>query len=94
MIASARSTLSSGHGQPGLIAPSMRRWNVTLTVDAAAAPAGRPARAPKPRAFTAELEGLLTDGAGLALPDRARAAARAFGAGDGFLPGQMIDRSI
>ncbi len=56
--------------------------------------AARPAPRPQPRRLAAALDGLLTDGAPVRPLAPARAAAAAFRAGDGFLPGQMIDRSI
>ncbi len=54
----------------------------------------RPAPAPRPRRVASGLQDLLTEGAAPPHPRPAWAAARAFSAGDGFLPGQIIDRTI
>ncbi len=90
MIAATRSAISSSLGQPGPSGYLARFWRVALMLEQAR----RPAPAPRPRRVAAGLQGLLTDDAALSLNDRAGAAARAFTAGDGFLPGQIIDRSI
>jgi hypothetical protein len=94
MIATTRSAIPSGAGRTALPRPAQRRWSFTVTIEAALAAAVHAAEAPAPRRIDADLEGLLTDGAAVALPNRAHSAARAFGAGNGFLPGQIIDRSI
>jgi len=89
MLAPTRSALL------GFACGTRRAVRVTLAVEpAAAAAAPRPAPRPRPRRVAAGLEGLLTDGARVAQPNPALSAARAFAAGDGFLPGQIIDRSI
>jgi hypothetical protein len=53
-----------------------------------------PAARPQPRPPTGCLQTFVHDGSRIAWTDRARSAARAFAAGDGILPGQIIDRSI
>jgi hypothetical protein len=65
-----------------------------LVVAVAPVRAVRPAPAPRPRRVASGLEGLLTEGTAAPHPSPALAAAQAFSAGDGFLPGQMIDRTI
>lgn len=94
MIASTSSASPYGAGRQGASRPAPRRWSFTVTLEAQDAIARHPADAPAPRRIDADLEGLLTDGAVVCLPNLARSAARAFNAGNGFLPGQIIDRSI
>lgn len=93
MIAPLASAIPTGPGGFGPGVGRAGRWGVVVDVRAAAAPR-RAAPPPRPRACAASLEGLLTDGSALRVPNRTAAAARAFSAGDGFLPGQIIDRSI
>jgi hypothetical protein len=91
-----------------MIAPSRTAWTadpptsrrpaaplrLALAVIDAEAAAPRPAPRPRPRRLVAALEGLVCDGVPLADPAATRAALRAFTAGDGFLPGQIVDRVI
>lgn len=92
MIAPSRTAMASNLG---LMA---RQWygarGLTVTVDLTAAAGGRAAPRPAPRRLVADLRGLLTDGALVQPLAPSLAAAAAFTAGDGFLPGQIIDRSI
>lgn len=92
MIAPTGSDMSSGLGMRARAAVPGRRWTVTLGLGEAPAP--RPAPRPLPRRVAAGLESLLTDGAPVRPLAPALYAAQAFSAGDGFLPGQIIDRSI
>lgn len=91
MIAPTGSTLSSGFGF-STRALGVRGW--ILSVDLTGTVARRPAPRSQPRRVAGGLEGLLTDGAAVRQLASSRAAAQAFAAGDGFLVGQMIDRSI
>lgn len=75
----------------GLLA---RVRSLGLVLAVAPVGAARPAPAPRPRRVASGLEGLLKEGAAAPHPSPAWAAARAFSAGDCFLPGQMIDRTI
>jgi hypothetical protein len=93
MIEATQSTAFAATG--GFGHPARRAYGLTLALAVQATPTPRRAAPPlRPRPCAASLQCLLTDGAPLRLPDLARVAARAFSAGDGFLPGQMIDRAI
>ncbi len=92
MIASTRYALSPDVGLAARSGVLPRPVRVTLSV--ALAPGHRPASGPRPRRLATSLDTLLGDGVPVRDPTRARAAARAFAAGDGFLPGQLIDRTI
>ena len=92
MIAPTRSASLADPGLWAGAAGTQRRWRPTLRAEAEHHP--RPAPPQRPRRLASHLDGLLTDGAAVALPARAEAAARAFSAGSGFLPGQIIDRAI
>lgn len=88
MIDPTRTVLAPDHG---LLA---RARSLGLVLAVAPVGAARPAPAPRPRRVASGLQGLLMEGPPPPHPAPARSAARAFSAGDGFLPGQMIDRTI
>ncbi len=94
MIDKTRSTSPNLSDTPVLPARPRAGLRVTLHVEGPSQ--DRQDRAPQPEARpTAQsLKGLLTDGTRIAWTDRSTSAARAFTAGDGFLPGQIIDRAI
>lgn len=54
----------------------------------------RPAPRAQPRRLADGLPGLLAEGDPIRDPSKVRAAALAFSCGDGFVPGQIIDRAI
>jgi hypothetical protein len=89
-------TGASSLTDPGLArraAPASRSGYVAVVL-AGGAPARRAAPAPRPRRLAAALDALAGDGGPVPACDRSRVAALAFAAGDGFLPGQIIDRTI
>lgn len=67
---------------------------ILVTVVETAPRAARPAPRPRPRPLAGGLTALLAPDGPVRDPGAARAAAAAFSAGDGFLPGQLIDRTI
>jgi hypothetical protein len=83
--------LSAGRpGIPGRLRPSGRR-----SARERAEPAGRDAAAhPRHQGDSGRGEGLFAAPEALSAPLRAAAAARAFNAGNGYLCGQIIDRTI
>lgn len=90
MITASRSApfKSTGHG------PAARKIELSLKLDPTATARPAPAPAPDPRPCAGHLQGLLTDGSRVAWRDRAAFAASAFTQGNGFVPGQIIDRNI
>lgn len=73
---------------------ALRRLRATCMLFPDAATAHQPAPSPEPRPCAAALEDLLMDGSRIAWHDRSAHAARAFTQGNGFVPGQIVDRAI
>lgn len=67
---------------------------VATQVVVAVVEASRPAPRAQPRRLAEGLPGLLAEGDPIRDPSPIRAAALAFSSGDGFVPGQIIDRAI
>lgn len=67
---------------------------VATRVVVAVVETSRPAPRAQPRRLADGLPGLLAEGEPIRDPSRVRAAALAFSSGDGFLPGQIVDRAI
>jgi hypothetical protein len=84
-IASRHRHAASGYASARLVA---------VVVGTTAPAVGRPAPRPAPRQVASGLQGIACDGVPLRDPAPARAALAAFTAGDGFAPGQIIDRAI
>jgi hypothetical protein len=76
--------LTGGHIWP-------RGWRLAVLLAPEAVT--RPAPRPDPRPLAASLDALLCDGAPVSARPAALEARRGFGAGNGFLPGQIVDRS-
>jgi hypothetical protein len=70
------------------------RLAMRVVVAVVEAPRARPAPRAQPRRLAEGLPGLLAEGDPIRDPSRVRAAALAFSCGDGFVPGQIIDRAI
>lgn len=70
------------------------RLAMRVVVAVVEAPGARPAPRAQPRRLAEGLPGLLAEGDPIRDPSRVRAAALAFSCGDGFVPGQIIDRAI
>jgi hypothetical protein len=70
------------------------RLAVRVVVSAVEGPRDRPAPRALPRRLAAGLPVLLAEGEPIRDPSPIRAAALAFSSGDGFLPGQIVDRAI
>lgn len=89
---SAASPAFSGHldAHPGGGRGAARGWRIAVLV--AAEPCRPAAPPPQPRPLAAMLDALLSDGVPVRRP-AALEARRGFGAGNGFLPGQIVDRS-
>jgi hypothetical protein len=66
------------------------RLAVMLAAEAVTPPAPRP----DPRPIATALDALLSDGAPVSMRPAALEARRGFGAGNGFLPGQIVDRAV
>jgi hypothetical protein len=92
MLSPTPSLVSIAFGPGARPHPTARQLTVTVRIEAAALWTTRPVS--RPQRLAATLDGLLTDGARLATPASAHAAARAFDSGNGFLPAQLIDRAI
>lgn len=93
MIQPASPQIAFGFGRAaaGLAAARL----VAVVVEPAAlAAAPRPAPRPDPRRVAGGLQALACDGVPAPGGSPARAAFVAFTAGDGFVPGQLIDRAI
>ncbi|MBP7001605.1 hypothetical protein [Amaricoccus sp.] len=91
MIQPTRPEIAAGYGRSPVVAraPGL----VAVLVEPARA-ASRPAPRPAPRRIASGLQAPAGDGVRLHDAGAARAALSAFTAGDGFLPGQLIDRAI
>lgn len=94
MIQPTNARVSAGSGQAAAHGYAAARVLAVVVGAAPAAAAARPAPRPAPRRVADGLQGLACDGVQLRDPSPARAAQAAFAAGDGFLPGQIIDRAI
>jgi len=73
----------------GRIPPRGLRLAVLLPVE----PISHAAPRPDPRPLAGGLDGFLCDGAPVTARPAALEARRGFAAGNGFLPGQIVDRS-
>ena len=91
MITSTSSASLADRGSWADPVVASRRGRLTLQVEAVAFRLSAPPA--QPRRLASALGGFVNDGAPVALGASA-AAARAFAAGTGFLPGQIIDRVI
>lgn len=94
MIQPTSAQIAAGNGQAAARGYAAARVLAVVVGPAPVAAAARPAPRPAPRRVAGGLQGLACDGVKLRDPSPARAALAAFRAGDGFLPGQIIDRSI
>lgn len=92
MIAPTGSALLSDFGVASRPGAGRRALRVTVALETVRV--GRTAPPPRPRPLAQDLDRVLADGASIVADAPARAAARAFAAGTGFLPGQIIDRVI
>lgn len=90
MIVQTGTTFPSDLARPGQARVATR---ILVAVVEAPRPA-RPAPRPRPRPLAGGLPGLLAEGDPIQALSPIRAAALAFSSGDGFLPGQIIDRAI
>jgi hypothetical protein len=93
MVVGSVSLAGSSAGRAGV--SGHRRPTVRRGAPERIEPAGREAAAERPSPGGAgRSEGLFAAPEALAAPLRAAAAARAFNAGNGYLCGQLIDRTI
>lgn len=90
MIQPARPGIAAGYGRA---ATGSAARVVAVVVEPGRA-SSRPAPRPAPRPLASGLETLACDGVRLIDAAASRAAFAAFTAGDGFVPGQIIDRAI
>ncbi|MBP7241678.1 hypothetical protein [Amaricoccus sp.] len=91
MISPTALQIAVGYGRARTAGATAR---LVAVVAEPAGAASRPAPRPAPRRVAADLEALACDGVRLRDVAAARAALAAFTAGDGYLPGQIIDRAI
>jgi hypothetical protein len=93
MIAPAAASLAFdlSSSRSAALRAAQARVSVAVEIGAGAA---RAATGPEPRRPVRDLDGFFAPGGELPNPAAALAARRAFTAGDGILPGQVLDRSI